>query len=263
MNLRLLTYRLCSWLQHRLTAVNTLGHGIHSPYLYNMVRFVFYDDNAYYCFRTIEYERQKLLRSQEIVRVDDYGTGISGNRRVCDIAASSLKSSHEAQFLFRLVNALQPKSVLELGTSLGITSAYLAVAAGQGKLVTIEGSPALAQKAQDVFTQLHLSNIVQVTGNINDTLTETLHALGSVDFVFMDANHTQEATVRYFESLLPYCHEKTVVVIDDIHHSPDMETAWKILVDTPDVTAAFNCYSLGILFFDKQFMRKQYKMRIW
>lgn len=262
MSFRIVLYRFFSWLRHRFTAVNTMGHGIHSPYLYNMVRFVLYDDNAYYCFRDIETERRRLLASDAVVQVEDYGTGTSGVRRIADIAAVSLKSSSEAQFLFRLVRFLHPAVSLELGTSLGITSAYLSVATAGGVLLTMEGSPSLALEAEKVFRHLALVNIRQVTGNIDDTLERTLQTVDRVDFAFLDANHTQSATQRYFEAILSRCHEKTVLVIDDIHYSPDMEAVWRLVSRGEKVTATMDFYHFGIIFFDTQLMKKNYILRM-
>lgn len=262
MTFRIATYRLFSWLRHRLTASNTLGHGIHSPYLYNMVRFVVYDENAYYCFRDIERERRRLLASSEVLQVEDFGTGASGNRRVASIAAVSLMPAREAQILFRIVNFLHPSVVLELGTSLGITAAYLSVAAGQGRVLTMEGCAATARVAEKLFGKLNLRNISQITGNIDNTLEDALHAAGQVDFALLDANHTKAATLRYFDALLPFCHEKTVVVLDDIHYSPDMEGAWQAVRHNPRVTATMDFYHFGILFFDPHLMRKNYKLCI-
>lgn len=253
-------YRCFSWLKHRMFARNTLGHGIHSPYLYYLVRFVLYDNNSYYCFSDIEKERRRLLGDYKKIYVDDYGTGKSGVRKLSTIATTSLIPATDAQMLFRIVNFLKPEICFELGTNLGITTSYLSVAAGEGKVITFEGCRAILQEARKVWNKLNCENISVVEGDIDVKLDTFLTNTHKIDFALIDANHTYEATMRYFRLIASCCSENSVLVIDDIHHSLQMARAWEDICREPQVTTSIDLYDMGIIFFNKQFLPKRYRM---
>lgn len=263
MNLQTVLFRIGAALKHRFTAVNTLGHGIHSPYLYNLVRFVFYDDNRYYCFTDIEKQRRAILHSTKTIQVEDYGVGRSGQRKVSDIAAFSLMPPKEAQLLFRVLNSQSFTTCVELGTSLGITTAYLSVAAGKkGCVYTFEGSEQTAEVAKKVWTNLKLNNINLYLGNIDDTLAPFLEQIKTLDFAIIDANHTLKTTVSYFNLIVSKCTNHSIVVLDDINYSKEMAQAWQTILSHPQVTTTINCGDMGFVFFNPQFIKKHYRIRI-
>lgn len=174
-----------NYLTHWLTARHTLGYNVHSPYLYDFTRNVIYEDNPYYCYKNIENLRRKLLNNNRIVFVQDFGTRQSGDRTVSYIARTSLAQPKEAQLLFRIANYAHAGNILELGTSLGITTAYLAAHDSRCRVTTLEGSPELAKIAEDNWRQLNLKQqITPVTGNIDETLTFILKEQPHFDLVY-------------------------------------------------------------------------------
>ena len=263
-------HRICAFLGHRLTAWNTTGEGIHSPYLFQLVRFVLRDENSYYCFADIERRRELLLACEDTLDVVDYGSagskeGTHVKRRVCDIAKTHLESARVGQVLFRILNFMgeeqkRPLEILELGTSLGVTTAYLASADSRNRVVTMEGSEAVLKVAQGIWRTLRLENIEWQVGNIDDTLYR--YARESVDFTYVDANHTYEATMRYTDYLLDRMEEKGIIAIDDIHYSEEMERAWKELKQDPRVTTTMDVYHMGLIFVDPHYLKRHYKIRI-
>ena len=282
-------YRVSSWLKHQLTARNTGGHGVHSPYLFEWVRMVMSDKNTYYVWDEIEEIRQEMLKDTRELEFVDYGSGkLKGEngdrRRVCDIAKGSLARRKDAQLLARLVGWLgrplltfpsrggigdeasenrKGLTIVELGTSLGVTTAYLAAMDSRNKVVTYEGCPAVAEVARANWEKLGLSNIACVVGEITvDSLQLAVDRLSGIDVAFIDANHTYEATLTYFSALASRVHEKSVVVVDDIHYNEDMEKAWKAICADERVTTTMDLYRMGLVFFDKHYWRKHYKMRI-
>ena len=68
-------YRVGSWLKHHLTAWNTGGEGVHSPYLFEWVRMVMSDTHAYSVWNEIEKVRLRMLISEEVIEFVDYGSG--------------------------------------------------------------------------------------------------------------------------------------------------------------------------------------------
>lgn len=269
-------YTALAFLKHRLTAWNTTGEGIHSPYLFELVRFVLRDTNSYYCFADIERRRELLLACEDEIAVLDYGSqgapeGKRISRRVCDIARTHLERAEVAQVLFRIVSWLghqqpRPLQIIELGTSLGITTAYLASADSSNRVVTLEGSGELLKIAQGVWRALRLENIEWVEGAIDDTLLSYVRAQAQkaqpVDIAYIDANHTYEATIRYVSALLPLMPEKGILIIDDIHYSEEMEQAWEALKTDSRVTTSMDLYHVGILFLDPHYLKRHYTIRI-
>ena len=285
-------HQIGAFIRHFLTAWNTSGEAIHSPYLFRLVRFVLRDENAYYCFRDIERRREFLLACEDTLDVVDYGSagspeGLHVQRRVCDIAKNHLESARVGQVLFRIVNFLheeekRPLQILELGTSLGITTAYLASVDSRNKVMTMEGSEAVLRVAQGVWKMLKLENIEWIQGNIDDTLYNIYSVQSSefriqnsdvsvqssevkderIDLVFVDANHTYEATIRYADFLLNQLTEKGILVLDDIHYSEQMERAWSELKADPRVTTSMDLYHMGLLFVDTHYLKRHYRIRI-
>ena len=263
-------HRIFAYLKHVLSAWNTTGEGIHSPYLFELVRFVFRDENTYYCFADIERRREMLLACEDMLDVVDFGSagspeGTQVQRRVCDIAKTHLERPRVGQLLFRLVNFLgqhekRPLEILELGTSLGVTTAYLASADSRNRVMTLEGSEAVLKVAQGVWRTLKIENIEWQQGNIDDTLFKC--AREKLDVAYVDANHTYEATMRYVEYLLERMNEKGVVVVDDIHHSEQMEQAWVALKDDARVTTSMDLYHIGLLFVDPHYLRRDYRISV-
>lgn len=266
-------YRVGSYVRHQLTAWHTGGEGVHSPTLFYIVRMIMYDDNAYYVFPQIEQKRGKLLHSADIVHQTDYGTGARASeqedgaviaRRVADIARSHLAPPATGQLLFRLANYLTalhtPLTIVELGTSLGITTAYLASPSPKNTVQTYEGAEEVIEEAMKTWRALKLTNIEPVVGNIDQTLATNCPK--RVDLAYIDANHTYEATLRYFRQLLPATGQQSIYVVDDIHHSPEMERAWHAIQAIPQVTSTIDCYHCGLVFFDKHYIRKHYRMRL-
>lgn len=260
-------FRLGAFLRHFFTSWNTTGEGIHSPSLFYLVRMLFYEPARYYCWADIEQQRQRLLRSSQSIFVDDFGTGTSGNRLVSTIARTSLESRNCAQLLFRLLVHLRheldrPLTVVELGTSLGITTSYLASAASDTDVFTYEGSPAIAEQAQQVWKKLVLTNIQCIQGDINQTLPHTLYNYARVDVAFLDANHTRKATLQYFNQLRQRALPSSVFVIDDIHYSREMQEAWDEIKNMTDVTTTMDFYHFGLVFFDPHLWKRHYRLRI-
>ena len=290
MELRVALYRAKSWLRHQLTAWNTGGEGVHSPYLFEWVRMVMMDKNSFYIWGEIERCREKMLRDERESEFVDYGSGklkgengkLKGEngerRRVCDIARRSLAKRKYAQMLSRLVNWLGAShrlengsgtayslefrglTIVELGTSLGVTTAYMAAMDSRNRVVTFEGCEAVANIAKENWKALNINNIECRVGKIDaEQLTRDIEHL---DVAFIDANHTYVSTCKYFDVLAGKVREKSVIVVDDIHYSEEMEKAWKAICADERVTSTIDLYQMGLVFFDKHYWKRNYKMRL-
>ncbi len=227
-------------------------HQIHSPLVSDLYTNVIKEKHPYYIFENIESVRSKMILSQSKISVSDFGTGRSTIRSVSSIAKKSLKSAKYGQLLFRLVNHFQPKMILELGTSFGITSCYLALANTSSQVTTIEGCPEIAKIAKNNFDLLSTTNIDLVVGSFDNMLHGELKKLNKLDFVFFDGNHNLGPTLDYFEQCLKRSHEDSVFIFDDIHWSKNMERAWDTIKTHPKVTSSIDLFELGIVLFRKE-----------
>ena len=280
-------YRVGSYLRHSLTARHTGGHGIHSPYLFEWVRMVMSDENSYYAWREIEKVRANMLADTREVEFEDYGSRAARSledgsgtayslengsgaayglvfrerRRVCDIAKRSLAKKKYAQMLARLVNWLgDGLTIVELGTSFGVTTAYMAAMDSRNKVVTYEGCAAVAAIAKENWKALGIRNIECRVGEITADMLE--RDLDEVDVAFIDANHTYTSTLAYFNVLAKKVHAKSVIVVDDIHYNPEMERAWKEICADERVTSTMDLYQMGLVFFDKHYWKRHYGIRV-
>lgn len=242
--------------KYYITASNGKGHGVHSPFVFDFITNVINDDRHFYAYSFIEDCRQDLLTNNKILTIQDFGAGSSvaksNQRKVKDIARSSLKPKKFGQLMFRMVNYFRPGTIAELGTSLGITTAYLASGNLAANVYTFEGAKQVAAMAKENFKSLSLQNIRLIQGNFDETLQQQLNKISAVDFAFVDGNHRKEPTIRYFEQLLEKASELSVFIFDDIHWSKEMEEAWKYIQQHSAVTLTIDLFFIGIVFFRKE-----------
>ncbi len=261
MNLSAKFFQAARYLQYLLSAKRG-GHSVHSPYVYSLVKEVLEDDRNYYTFEDVEALRKQLLRSSATVQVLDLGAGTQAGsgaeRKVCEIARYAAQSPEHAQLMFRLVQYCKPSVVVELGTSLGISTAYMAQANLEGKVYSIEGAPAIAALAQKNLASLGIQNAEIRTGSFETELPALLKELGKVDWVYLDGNHRKAPTLQYFDWLLPHVHENSVLVFDDIHWSREMEEAWQQISQHPRVTCTIDLFKFGLVFFSPDFKERQH-----
>lgn len=247
-------FSIYNYLAYRFRSTNE--HGIHSPFVYELLTNVIYTKTEYYTYQAIEELREKLLTSGEIIECTDLGAGSLKNNRkkrsIKQIARTALKSPKYAQLIFRLVNHFQPKQVLELGTSLGITTAYMASVNSKANIITIEGCKEITDVARQNFEQLELKNIEQLTGNFDVVLPLVLNEKEKLDFVFFDGNHRKGPTLNYFEQCLQKAQEDSVFIFDDIYWSAEMKEAWEEIKQNNRVTVSIDLFYMGIVFFRKE-----------
>ncbi len=250
------------YIKYYLTASNGRGHGMHSPFVFSFITKVLNDDRHFYAYETIEELRRSLSADQNELVIEDLGAGSriqkQNTRRISQVAASSLKPKKFGQLLFRIVDQYSPKNILELGTSLGITTAYLASAKEGSSVITMEGAKAVAEIAKNNFDKLGLKNVELVEGNFDETLSAIIQKMGNIDMAFVDGNHRYEPTLRYFKELLPATHEYSILVFDDIHWSKEMEQAWEEIKQHGSVTLSIDLFFIGLVFFRKEQKVKQH-----
>jgi predicted O-methyltransferase YrrM len=292
-------YRLAQkYLHYYLTAANGRGHGIHSPFVFDFVLNVLNDRVVYPDYAAIEGLRRRLRRDDTLLEIADMGAGsvwkAPRQRSIGDITRRAAKSARLGQLLYRVTRYYGPGTVLELGTSLGFSTAYLAAgagaavgalagadvgaatangagvgrgeaaggagvrpaASGAAKVWSIEGAVQVATVAEKNLRSLGLP-VRQVVGNFDDVLPGVLQEMGTVGLAFVDGNHRREPTLAYFELLMTYAAPQAVLIFDDIHWSREMEEAWTAIKNDPRVYLTIDLFFIGLVFLREEFKVKQ------
>ncbi len=240
---------------------NGKGHGVHSPFVFDFIIHVLNDRKKYDCYSKIESQRKQLLSNNNLIDVEDFGAGSAiipfKKRKIKDIAASSLKKKKYAQLLFRIAHYYHAKTIVELGTSFGITTSYLASANPDSNVYTFEGASNIAEIAQQNFKKAGLVNIELIQGNFAKTIPVNEEKTGIIDLLFVDGNHRKNATIEYFDLFLKKSSTDSIFIFDDIHWSGEMEQAWEIIKSHTAVTLSIDLFFIGLVFFSKDFKIKQ------
>ena len=240
-------------------------HSVQAPFLYEFVTKVLNNNLDDKNCRTIEQLRKKLCQSHQTIHINDLGAGSNINsskiREVKDIAKNSAKNSKFGKLIYRITKFYSPKNILELGTSLGISTLYLAKAKNTSKVYTLEGCPETTKIASNNFDKMNARNINIKLGDFKDTLIETLNDITNIDMAFIDGNHQQKATILYFEQCLNYANNNTIFIFDDIHWSKGMENAWEYIKLHEKTTLTVDLFYIGIVFIKSELSKENHIIR--
>jgi predicted O-methyltransferase YrrM len=251
--------RTCiDYLQFYIHSDPASGHGIHSPFAFQFAKEVLGDKTAFADYQTWQQWRDALRADKAYLPIVELGAGSAtapdrSARRVADLVSRVSKPVRTGRLLYRIARYYRPDRIVELGTSLGLSTAWFSLARPQAAVFTIEGNLAVAEKAQSNFDRWGRSNITLVKGNFDDCLPSLLEQLSGVDLVFLDGNHRREPTLRYFEQLLSKKHSETIFIVDDIHWSAEMKEAWSAIKQHPEVRCTIDLFQFGLVLFKKEF----------
>ena len=240
-------------------------HGVHSPFVFNLVTKCFYDKKQYPEYSILKDYRNSLLANKNTIKVTDFGAGSrvfkSNTRAIDQIASNAGISKKRAELLFRITNYFQPENILEIGTSLGLAISALALGNPKAKITTLEGCPNTLNVAQKHFEEFGFKNIQSITTEFSNYL-KTATGKCNWKLIYFDGNHSKKATLEYFELLLPTITNESIWIFDDIHWSADMEEAWEIIKKHPKVTVTIDTFQWGIVFFREEQPKEHFVIRV-
>jgi len=255
-------YQIKAYLKFILKSTNQ--HGVHSPFVYNLVTHCFYDTTNYDAYKQLSDYRKKFLKNKTKIIVSDLGAGSNVTKQrerfISEIAKNAGSSIKNTQLLYRLIAYFNPKTILELGTSLGIATHAMHLGNPKAHITTIEGCPNISEFTKANFKKKQLKNTDFINGNFNDEI-EKLNS-NNYDLIFFDGNHTKEATLFYFETLLQTAHNDSVFIFDDIYWSKNMTEAWETIKQHPKVTVTIDTFFWGFVFFRKEQLKEHFVIRV-
>lgn len=239
-------------------------HGLHSPFVFDLVTKCFYNKENRKSYQVLSAHREALAKDTREISVEDFGSGSrvlkSNVRAVNAIAKNAGISPKRAELLNRIVDYFQVEEVLEIGTSVGLATMALAVDNNKAKITTVEGCPQTAAIATEYFSRFGISTIISEVEKfenfIKDIPTEKKY-----DLIYFDGNHTKEATIAYYKSLLKTTHNNSVWIFDDIHWSAEMTEAWNFIKNQPEVTVTIDTFEWGFVFFRKEQVKQHFVIR--
>lgn len=249
-------YQLLAYIKYWLFSVNQ--HSLHSPFLYTFYEEIVKGSKS---IEQIEIEslRKIHLKNSQIIEINDMGAGSrvqkSNRRSISQIAKHASTPPKFSKFLYHLIKEKEAKTIIELGTSLGFNTLYMAMANTSAKIFTFEGADEIAALAQTNFDIFTLKNIEIIKGNIDVTLPGFLSKKPTIDLAYIDANHKYEPTISYFNQVLSCSGEDSIIIIDDIHWSKEMNLAWHEIKKHPRVSVSMDLFEAGIIFLNQELQK--------
>ena len=256
---------LIAYIKHRVRLQSK--YHIHSPFVYDFYANVLQNGQNNIQYRVVNRLRRELEAVSRYIKRKDMGArnrDFPGDQRfvrVKDIVHRACVNRKKGEFLFRFIRQYKPSTILELGTSVGISTIYFGLAAPDSHIITIEGCIDSAHVAQENFEKTGLKNIHLIIGSFEDKLAIAFKEMPAPDLVFFDGNHKKEATLSYFEQCLQHIHPGSVFIFDDIHWSAGMQQAWNIIRRHPEITVSIDLYYMGIVFFKKELSKEDFTLR--
>ena len=241
-------------------------HGVHSPFVFDLVTKCFYDKTKFSEYTVLKQYRNSLLENKNNIEVTDFGAGSrvfkSNTRQISKIAQTAGISPKRAELLFRIVNYFQPETILEIGTSLGLATSALLVGNTSSKLITLEGCPNTQKQCQLQLQKLNINNVECINTEFSTYLKNFQLQSSNFQLIYYDGNHSEKATLEYFELLLPTITNTSVWIFDDIHWSAEMENAWEIIKKHPKVKVTIDTFQWGMVFFRTEQEKEHFVIRV-
>jgi len=256
-----LPIRMINYFIHRISSLSDLiGNAFIREFRQNIIR----DTKEYSEYQLIEKYRNDLFRNTSIPAPVSLGAGTfcgQKQRSISHIARMASVNAKYGQLLFRMARYYKPDQIIELGTALGISTMYLSMGNPVARIITVEGNPQLAGIASKSFAAHGLENITLINSAFDDAIPRIIPEVKNNALVFIDGNHTLEATIRYYEVFCEATRFTNILVLDDINWSHDMAKAWKIITGEKCQGLAVDLFRLGIVFNNPDQTRQKIRLR--
>ena len=265
MNFRLLVWRAIKYITYIFIARHKKGHGIHSPFLYDLIINTFNNSFQYETYSRIEKLRKIIRTDRQNYIYTNYRPSQNvytrHPRKVSDVVKKTAISPKHARLIFRLINKFNPNVSLELGTGVGVTTAYIASAKKHNIVYTVDKNNELTDYARHNLQYLDIENVRIINDTFEEAIKKIIRLNKKIDFLLIDGNHTKTATITYLSQMYSLFHNDTIIIIHDIHWSPEMESAWKTIINNPDIKLAIDLFFMGIIFFKSELNKQNFVIK--
>jgi predicted O-methyltransferase YrrM len=258
-----MSFRIIEYLKFLSKSSNQ--HGVHSPFVYNLVTLCFYkkiNPNQLAIFLNI---KKRILNYKKTILVNDLGSGSrifkTNKREISNIGKIAGISKKKAAILIRLIDYYRPSNILEIGTSVGLSTSAIKIGNDKSNITTLEGCLETSKIAKKLFKEQKFNNINIITGNFKDTIKQVIKEK-QFDFIYFDGNHTKKDTLNYFKDCLTTIKNDSFWVFDDIYWNQEMKQAWSEIKKHPKVTVTIDIFHWGIVFFRKEQAEEHFKIRV-
>jgi len=252
------------FIQYKLSAKHKKGHGIHSPFMYDLIRFVFRNKKINDDLRKIINIHKQYKKSELIINYKEIGAGSKythkKSQKIGEIIKKSSITIKHGKLIYDLIRYFEPTSILELGSSVGVSSMYISQAAFNSHFTSIEGIQEKLEVAKKISLDLK-QNTEFICGDFDAVLDSVVENYDKLDFVFFDGNHKKQSTIKYFETCLNKIHNNSVFIFDDIHWSKEMEEAWNYIINHRNVKVSVDLFRMGLIFFKQELSYEKYVIK--
>lgn len=238
-------------------------HGVHSPFVFDLITSCFYkkkDKNDLTIF--LNYKK-KLSRNSSLLEISNFNfisnLLFSNKRKRSRIIENLGISNGRAGLLINIIQYLKPKSILEIGTSLGIVTVALSSAQESSKITTLDENEKTVNIIREMFKKNTFKNVKFLAGNFDITLPQ---ALNNSDFIYFKVKNINETTLKYFEFSLTYIHNDSVILFENIHSDKESEKIWNHIKNNKKVTVTIDTFFWGFVFFRKEQEKEHFIIRI-
>lgn len=237
---------------------------VQSSFVNEFLKIILIKKFPYQISNPIEEYRCQLHRNKTLV--DEILPG-AGNRKtkniksISSLAKSSCKPKSQAVILANISQFLESKNILELGTSFGISTSYIAASNPKSTILSIDASDIVSQFSQSHFQKNGYSNVHFRKGFFDEEIEKLNTPTNGWDIVFIDGNHTYNATIKYFNFFKNKLSEKGILVFDDIYWSEEMKKAWKEISSHSETSLCIDMFVMGIVWISKDFKKENFRIR--
>ena len=229
------------------------GYGVHSPFVFDLITNVIEDKSAYYAYHDISLIRKQLTQNNTFIHCK--GKRITVKKAVQRDGISQ----KEGEFLFRLTNHYKPRSILAIGSSLGLTPLYLGKYDSTAHCITLESEPDFAEMATHLLSKETNPSLQIRTGAYHESVSDAISQLKQIDCIFADKNVRISDLDVFFNHCLSFIHDHTFCVLAGIRSSSEKYRYWKQLSQHPQITVAVDLFQMGLLFFQPKLHRRVYR----
>ncbi len=235
-------------------------YNIHSPLLFSILKSVYLSDDLPQAELQKNF-RNALNQDNELVS-EEVGAGSSSLSKNTIAKAIKLSSSsyRKSSFIAKIAQAVQSKTIIELGTNLGMTTTTLSYYNPFANVHTVEANDQLLRKAKAFFINSGIDKIHTYNKYFQDFLNTDF---GNIypDFILIDGDHSYQSTMDYFKLIKQKRIAQLCLVFDDIRWSKGMLMAWNKISSDTDASVVVDFHNLGVVLYSPN-SRNQIRCKI-